>query len=180
MPTAAIATDTDLDAIAALVNSAYRGDSSRAGWTTEADYLEGQRTDAERLREQLAETAGAVLLTMRDDDGTLLGSAWLEPRGEDVWYLGMFTIRPDLQARGLGRALLDESVRFVRARGARRMRITVIQFRASLIEWYERRGFRATGESVPFPYGDARNGIPLRNDLQLLVFEKPLGDQEHC
>ncbi|HEX7978633.1 MAG TPA: GNAT family N-acetyltransferase [Gemmatimonadaceae bacterium] len=174
MPTAVIATDADLDAIAALVNSAYRGDSSRAGWTTEADYLEGQRTDAERLREQLAATTGAVLLTLRDDDGSLLGSVWLEPRGEDVWYLGMFTIRPDLQARGLGRVLLDASEQFVRALGARRMRISVIQLREPLIAWYERRGFRATGESVPFPYGDERNGIPLRNDLQLLVFEKPL------
>jgi len=169
-----MATETDLDEIAALVNSAYRGDSSRAGWTTEADYLEGQRTDAERLREQLAATPGAVMLALRDDDGTLLGSVWLEPRGTEVWYLGMFTIRPDLQARGLGRSLLDESERFARARGARTMRISVIQLREPLIAWYERRGFRATGESVPFPYGDERNGIPLRNDLQLLVFEKPL------
>jgi ribosomal protein S18 acetylase RimI-like enzyme len=176
MPTAAIATDADLDEIVALVNSAYRGDSSRAGWTTEADYLEGQRTDAERLREQLAATEDAVMLTLRDDDGALLGSVWLEPRGADVWYLGMFTIRPDLQARGLGRDLLHESERFVRARGARRMRISVIQLRGALIAWYERRGFSATGESVPFPYGDERNGIPLRDDLQLLVFEKPLDD----
>lgn len=176
MSAAAIATDADLDAIAALVNSAYRGDSSRAGWTTEADYLEGQRTDAERLREQLAATPGALMLALRDDDGALLGSVWLEPRGTDVWYLGMFTIRPDLQARGLGRLLLGESERFARSRGARRMRISVIQLRAPLIEWYERRGFRATGEAVPFPYGDARNGIPLRDDLQLIVFEKPLDD----
>jgi ribosomal protein S18 acetylase RimI-like enzyme len=175
MPTAAIATDADLDAIAALVNSAYRGDSSRTGWTTEADYLEGQRTDAERLREQLAATPGAVMLTFRDDSA-LLGSVWLEPRGADVWYLGMFTIRPDLQARGLGRTLLEEAERFARARGARRMRISVIQLRGPLIAWYERRGFRATGEAVPFPYGDPRNGIPLRDDLQLLVFEKPLDD----
>jgi len=174
MPTAAIATEADLDAIAALVNAAYRGDSSRAGWTTEADYLEGQRTDAERLRQDLAATPGAVMLTFRDDDGALLGSVWLEPRGADVWYLGMFTIRPDLQARGLGRTLLEESERFARARGARRMRISVIQLREQLIAWYERRGFQATGESVPFPYGDVRNGIPLRDDLQLLVFEKPL------
>jgi len=175
MPTAAIATDADLDAIADLVNSAYRGDSSRAGWTTEADYLGGQRTDAERLREQLTATPGAVMLTLRDDDATLLGSVWLEPRGADVWYLGMFTIRPDIQAQGLGRTLLDEAERFARARGAGRMRISVIQLRESLIAWYERRGFRATGESVPFPYGDERNGIPLRDDLQLLVFEKFLG-----
>jgi ribosomal protein S18 acetylase RimI-like enzyme len=176
MPTAAIATNADMDAIAALVNSAYRGDSSRAGWTTEADYLEGQRTDAERLREQLAATPGAVLLALRDDDGALLGSVWLEPRGTDTWYLGMFTIRPDLQARGLGRTLLDASERFAMSRGARTMRISVIQLRGPLIAWYERRGFRATGETVPFPYGDERNGIPLRNDLQLLVFEKRLDD----
>ena len=88
----------------------------------------------------------------------------------------MFTVRPDLQARGLGRSLLDASEQFARARGARRMRISVIQLREPLIAWYERRGFRATGESVPFPYGDPRNGIPLRDDLQLLVFEKPLED----
>jgi ribosomal protein S18 acetylase RimI-like enzyme len=176
MPTVAIATDADLEAIAALVNSAYRGDSSRAGWTTEADYLEGQRTDAERLREGLAATPGAVMLTLRDDNDAPLGSVWLEPRGADVWYLGMFAVRPDLQARGLGRILLAASEQFVTARGARRMRISVIQLREPLIAWYERRGFRATGETVPFPYGDPRNGIPLRPDLQLLVFEKPLDE----
>ncbi|MBW8768463.1 MAG: GNAT family N-acetyltransferase [Gemmatimonadetes bacterium] len=171
------ATAADLEEIAALVNSAYRGESSRAGWTTEADYLAGQRTDAERLREQLAATPGAVMLAMRDDDGALLGSVWLEPRGVDVWHLGMFTIRPTLQSRGLGRTLLDESERFVKSRGARRLRIAVIQLREPLIAWYERRGFRATGETDPFPYGDARSGIPLRDDLQLLVFEKLLGDE---
>ena len=176
MPTVAIATVADLDEIAALVNAAYRGESSRAGWTTEADYLEGQRTDAERLRHDLAAKPGAVLLTLRDDDGALLGSVWLEPREVGVWYLGMFTIRPNLQARGLGRILLEESERFARTRGAGRMRISVIQLREPLIAWYERRGFRATGESVPFPYGDVRNGIPLRDDLQLLVFEKSLGE----
>ncbi|HEX7940757.1 MAG TPA: hypothetical protein VF488_03095, partial [Gemmatimonadaceae bacterium] len=76
-----------------------------------------------------------------------------------------------------GRVLLEASERFASGRGARRMRISVIQLREPLIAWYERRGFRATGESVPFPYGDPRNGIPLRDDLQLLVFEKPLDDR---
>jgi ribosomal protein S18 acetylase RimI-like enzyme len=176
MPTAAIATDADVDAIAALVNAAYRGESSRAGWTTEADYLDGQRTDPERLRAELAAKPGAVLLALRDDDGALIGSVWLEPRGVDAWYLGMFTIRPDLQSRGLGRTLLDEAERFARSRGARRMQMTVIQLRAPLIAWYERLGFRATGETVPFPYGDERSGIPLRDDLQLLLYEKRLDD----
>src|SRR5215213_6998616 len=109
MPTASLATDADLDAIADLVNSAYRGQSSRVGWTTEADYLGGQRTDAERLREDLAARPGAAVLTLRDDDRTLLGSVWLEPRDEDVCYLGMFTVRPDAQSRGIGRRLLEEA-----------------------------------------------------------------------
>src|SRR4051812_39093206 len=95
-----IATESDFDAIVALVNSGFRGDSSRAGWTTEADYLGGQRTDAESLRAELASQPGAVLLLLRDaPDAELLGCVRLEPKGNDVWYLGMLTVRPDLQNR---------------------------------------------------------------------------------
>ena len=169
------ATDAELDAIAALVNSGYRGDASRAGWTTEADFLGGQRTDAEALRGELAARPGAVLLTLRDEPhGELLGSVWLEPQGADSWYLGMLTVRPDLQARGLGRTLLAEAEGYARARGARRMRMSVITVRDTLIAWYERRGYVRTGETRPFPYGDERFGIPLRDDLRFEVLEKVL------
>jgi ribosomal protein S18 acetylase RimI-like enzyme len=170
-----IARDSDLDAIARLVNSAYRGDSSRLGWTTEADLLGGQRTDPETLRAELDAHAGAVLLTLRDaPEGELLGSVWLDPRDADVWYLGMLTVRPDLQARQLGRTLLTEAEAFAAARGARRMRMSVINVRETLIAWYERRGYVRTGDSVPFPYGDARFGLPQRDDLRFDVLEKPL------
>ena len=170
-----LATDADLDAVAALVNSGYRGDSSRAGWTTEADFLGGQRTDAEALRADLAARPGAVLLTLRDEpEGELLGSVWLEPRGDDVWYLGMLTVRPDLQSRQLGRTLLAEAERHAQSRGARRMRMSVITVRDTLIAWYERRGYVRTGETLPFPYGNERFGIPLRDDLQFAVLEKAL------
>jgi len=170
-----IAQESDLEPIAALVNSAFRGESSRAGWTTEADLVGGQRTDPESLRTDLASRPGALLLTMRDEpDGTLLGSVWLEPRGADVWYLGMLTIRPDLQARGLGRRMLDEAERYVASRGARRMRMTVITVRETLIEWYERRGYTRTGELLPFPYGIDRFGLPQRDDLQFEALEKNL------
>jgi len=170
-----VARESELEAIAALVNSAFRGDSSRAGWTTEADMVGGQRTDAQLLRADLAERPGAVLLAMRGDlDGALLGSVWLEPRGTDTWYLGMFTIRPDLQSRQLGRTLLNEAEAFAAARGARRMRMTVITVREELIAWYERRGYARTGELVPFPYADERFGLPLRDDLEFAVLEKEL------
>lgn len=170
-----IATDADLDAVAALVNSGYRGDSSRLGWTTEADYLGGQRTDVATLRADLAGKPAASLLLLRDvEDGPLLGSVWLEPATADVWYLGMLTVRPDLQDRKLGRCLLAEAERFAVARGARRVRMSVINIRDTLIAWYERRGYRRTGETENFPYGDERFGQPLRDDLCFVVMEKDL------
>jgi ribosomal protein S18 acetylase RimI-like enzyme len=170
-----VARESDLEAIAALVNSAFRGDSSRSGWTTEADMVGGQRTDADTLRADLATRPGSVLLTMRDEpDGALLGSVWLEPKRPDTWYLGMFTIRPDMQSRQLGRTLLKEAEAFATARGARRMRMTVITAREELIAWYERRGYARTGERLPFPYSDDRFGLPLRDDLEFAALEKEL------
>ena len=170
-----IATDADLDAVAALVNSGYRGDSSRAGWTTEADFLGGQRTDAEALRADLVARPAAAILTLRDEPGgPLLGSVWLEPQAPEVWYLGMLTVRPDLQARQLGRTMLAEAEAYAASRGARRIRMSVITLRDSLIAWYERRGYSRTGEQLPFPYGDERFGIPLGDDLRFEVLEKTL------
>jgi ribosomal protein S18 acetylase RimI-like enzyme len=173
-----IAGDADLEAVAALVNSAFRGDSSRAGWTTEAEFLGGQRTDPALLRAELAAHEGAVLLLLRDQpDGDLLGSVWLDPEEPGVWHLGMLTVRPDLQGRQLGRTLLAEAESYAAARGAERMRLTVIQVRDSLSAWYERRGYVRTGETKPFPYGDERFGLPLRDDLHFEVFEKRLGEK---
>jgi ribosomal protein S18 acetylase RimI-like enzyme len=167
------ASDSELDAVAALVNSAYRGESSRAGWTTEADYLDGQRTDAATLRRDLAETPGAVLLTLRDEPhGPILGTVWLEPARDGAWYLGMLTVNPALQARQLGRNLLEAAEVHAVGRGASRIEMTVVQIRDTLIAWYERRGYVRTGETRPFPYDDARFGVPRRDDLAFIVLEK--------
>lgn len=167
------AIDSDLDAVAALVNSAYRGETSRAGWTTEADYLDGQRTDAATLRADLAEAPGAALLTLRDGaDGPILGTVWLEPAGDGAWYLGMLTVQPDLQARQLGRTVLEAAEAYAVERGATRIQMTVVQIRDTLIAWYERRGYARTGETRPFPYDDQRFGVPRRDDLAFIVMEK--------
>jgi len=168
-------TDADLATLAAFINAAYRGESSRLGWTTEADYLDGQRTDAEALRADLARQPDAMLLTLRDAvDGPLLGCVWLEPVEASVWYLGMLTVRPDLQDRQLGRGLLAEAEAAARNRGARRIQMTVVNIRDTLIAWYMRRGYALTGETRPFPYGDDRLGLPRRSDLNFVVLEKLL------
>jgi ribosomal protein S18 acetylase RimI-like enzyme len=164
------AKDEDFEEIAALVNRAYRTDE---GWTNEAAYLGGQRTSVADLRADLEASPEAVLLTLRDEFGApLLGVVWLEPAGGEAWYLGMLTVRPDLQDRRLGRQLLEDAESFAIARGARRIRMTVVAVRDTLISWYERRGYRLTGEREPFPYEDQRFGLPNRHDLDFVVLEK--------
>lgn len=169
------ATETDLLSVVALVNSAYRGDSSRQGWATEADALGGQRIDISMLRNDLAKQPEAHLLLLRDaPEAPLLGCVWLEPDETDIWYLGMLTVRPDLQDRQLGRRLLADAEEVARGRGARRIRMTVLSIREALIGWYVRRGYAFTGDTKPFPYGNERFGIPLRDDLHFVLLEKAL------
>jgi ribosomal protein S18 acetylase RimI-like enzyme len=115
------------------------------------------------------------LLTYRaDSNGSLLGTVWLEPKENGVWYLGLLTVRPDLQNSQLGRSLLPAAEGFARERGARSIRMSVVNLRKTLIAWYERRGYIVTGETQPFPHGDERFGRPLRDDLQFVLLEKEI------
>lgn len=159
-----------------FVNSAYRGDSSRVGWTTEADLLGGQRIDLDGVRTLIARGAvdgGAVVLVHEDAEG-LAACVALEPDGASC-YLGMLTVRPRSQTRGLGRRLLAAAEQFARRRfGTREMHMTVIVQRVDLIAWYERRGYRRTGRRRPFPYGDPRFGLPKRPDLAFEVLSRTL------
>ena len=166
------ATLDDVDPIVALVTSAYRGDSSRQGWTTEADLLEGARIDADVLRGDIVRADSRVLLGERD--GRLLACAHVARDG-DAGYFGMFAVVPGLQGGGIGSRLLAECERIARDEWhLPAMRMSVIDVRDALIAFYERRGYRRTGILKPFPYGDARFGIPLRDDLRFEVLEKPL------
>jgi GNAT superfamily N-acetyltransferase len=168
-------TEADYPAIVELANWAYRGTGPSASWNMEVGILEGQRLNESLIREDLAARPQAHLLMYREEPGgVLLGTAWLDPRSDGVWYLGLFMIRPDQQNRQLGRTLLAAVESFARERGARRIRMTVLHVRSTLIAWYERRGYMATGETEPFPYGDDRFGRPLRDDLHFLVFEKDI------
>lgn len=157
----------EVDEIVRLVESAYRGEPSRQGWTTEADLLDGQRTDAGEVRALLPH------LLVADD---LTGCCVVEPR-EGCAHFGLFAVQPALQGRGTGSALLTAAEDRARALGLPAVEMTVLEARTELLAFYERRGYVRTGERRPFPYGDARFGRPRTPDLEFVVLRKALGMQ---
>ena len=169
------ADEADLEAVAALMNAAYRRQGG-AAWNTESGYIAGQRTDAALLAAGLADDARSQLLLWRQD-GELIGCVQVTPWRGDIWALGSLAIRPDRQGGGLGAAMLRAGEDAIRSAGGRVARISVVHVRDALIAWYERRGYVATGESEAFPYGDHRFGVPLRDDLCFTVLEKRLDRQ---
>ncbi len=153
------AAEADLPEIVALTNRAYRDTGPQASWTVES-MIDGGRTSLPSLREEIAASPLAHLLTWRDEGGELLGNVWLEPAEAGAWYLGMLSVRPDRQDQKLGRTLLTAAEDYARGHGAASIRMTAIHQRETLIAWYQRRGYRVTGETIPFPYDDHRFGRP--------------------
>ncbi len=164
------ATGADVPALTELVNSAYRGDSSRRGWTTEADLLDGIRTDETGLREMLQNPDATIL--KYEEAGQLLGCVYLETK-EDELYLGMLTVSPDAQANGIGKQLMTAAEQVARDRHCASISMTVLSQRHELIAFYGRRGFQSTGETKPFPMDDSRFGLP-KVPLSFIVLKKSI------
>jgi ribosomal protein S18 acetylase RimI-like enzyme len=169
------AAEADYPAIIELVNAAYRGKGSVESWNIETGIIEGTRLTESLLREDLEAKPDAHFLITRDPESrAIIGTVWLEPAKDDAWYLGLFTIAAALQRQHLGRALLSAAEDFVRTHEGRSIVMGVLNVREALIAWYERRGYRRTGETEPFPYGDDRFGTPLRDDLEFVILRKEL------
>lgn len=165
------ATLADVPALDRLVNSAYRGDSSRKGWTTEADLLDGIRTSEASLSRMIQNPAAVILVIEEEND--LSACVYLEQQGA-VMYLGMLTVKPDKQGQGLGAILMSASEERAKSLHCRAIQMTVITVRDNLIAYYKRKGFEDTGERKPFP-DDPAFGIP-KQPLEFLVMEKRLQD----
>ena len=160
----------DAPALAQLVNSAYRGDRSRQGWTTEADLLDGGRTDAEALDEIIRKPGYLILKYV--DGGRLNGCMELHFEGSRL-YLGLLTVRPHLQGRGIGKKLLEAAEAEARKQNCHTIYMTVISVRIELIDWYKRQGYADTGVRKPFSYNDPRFGLP-KTKLEFALLEKKI------
>ncbi|WP_244487968.1 GNAT family N-acetyltransferase [Aureimonas sp. Leaf454] len=161
----------DVANLVRLVNSAYRGETATRGWTHEAALLKGQRIDADMLLDMLGDPRHTLLA---GEDGEGLAGCVDVVAESGFGYLGLLTVAPDRQSRTYGKALLAAGEAVARDLGLRRIRMTVISQRFELIAWYERRGYARTGARAPFPLDDPRFGVPLQDDLDFVVLEKPL------
>ena len=169
--TITIAANEDIAQMEKLVNSAYRGDSSRKGWTTEADLLDGIRTNKDVLSGMI-NRGDSIVLKCNNAKNQLVGCVYLQKKEEKL-YLGMLTVAPDIQAQGIGKKLLQASEEYAQTQQCTAITISVISLRQELIKWYERRGYKATGERKPFPSNDPRFGLP-KQQLEFIVMEKKL------
>lgn len=170
------AIEADYAEIIDLANLAYRGrEGATPSWNIEQGIVGGQRLNESMLRDDLAAKPNGALLVYREEpQGPLLGTAWLNPEEDGVWHLGLLTIHPDLQNRQLGRRLLASAEAYAHERGAKRIAMSVLHVRDTLIAWYERRGYRKTGQSDPWPVDNPHIGKPLIENLHFLVLEKQL------
>jgi REP element-mobilizing transposase RayT/ribosomal protein S18 acetylase RimI-like enzyme len=160
----------DAPELSALVNAAYRGDTSRQGWTTEADLIEGTRTDAELLKEVI-EKPGSMILKYVEDE-KIIGCVELRKEGNKL-YLGMLTVNPVIQGKGIGKALLKASEEEARRQQCRAIFMNVLTVRKELIDWYIRHGYHDTGSRKPFAFTDPRFGFP-KQPLEFMIMEKEI------
>ena len=163
------ATIADIPQLEYLINSAYRGEGSKKGWTTEADLLEGQRVNAEGLQ-KIINTAGAVILKCTDEDDTIIGCVYLK-KNDNKMYLGMLTVSPILQSGGLGKKILKASEEYAVRQDCDTIEMTVISIRHELIAWYQRHGYHDTGKRSPFP--DDSLSVQ-KQPLEFITLEKSL------
>ena len=166
-----IAEEKDITSLVALMDSAYRGENSKQGWTSEADLFIGNKRTDEATVSKLIKKPGAVFLKFLNEEGSLEGCVFLQKK-ENRLYLGMFSVSPSAQGKGIGKTLLTAADDYAKEHNCTSIFMTVITVREKLIAWYERNGYKKTGKVLPFPV-DERFGIPTQ-PLEMLVLEKHL------
>ncbi len=162
------ATVEDVSTLNKLINSAYRGESSKKGWTTEADLLEGGRTTEKELTEIIEDKKKTILKFTKNN--YIIGCVLLIEKKNQL-YLGMLTVSPELQNSGIGKKLLQQSEIYALELGLSKISMTVISVREELISWYKRHGYADTGVRKPFPVSEVYSQT-TDEPLEFMLLEK--------
>lgn len=167
--------ESNLEDIAKLVNSAYRGETARQGWTSECDIIDGQRTDPESLLELINTENSYIILLESKQTKELIGCCHVEKsKSSPHMYLGMLSVSPTLQNQGIGKALLIIAEKYCKRFGCGAIEMSVISTRTELQDWYKRHGFVVVGDPELFPYDNPKIGIPKVEGLQFDVLVKSI------
>lgn len=164
------ATAANVAAVKDLVNAAYRGESSKQGWTTEAGLISGETRTNDEIVFEVIQQAGSVILIYKEEE-VISGCVNLQQHGNKI-YLGMFSVSPALQGRGIGKKLLQAAEEYALHINCIAIYMSVISVRNELIDWYKRHGYADTGERKPFEE-DAVTGKHLQ-PLEFMILEKEL------
>jgi len=164
------ATPEDAPALEKLINSAYRGESSKLGWATEANLLEGKRITEDELLDLFNNKENIILKFT--ENNAILGCVLLENKGNKL-YLGMLSVSPKLQNSGIGKQLLKEAEIHALSLDLPKIVMTVITLRDKLIAWYNRHGFIDTGIRKPFQLNN-HDTIVSEEPFEFVVLEKKL------
>jgi ribosomal protein S18 acetylase RimI-like enzyme len=164
------ANSNDIPELVKLVNSAYRGDEAKQGWTHEADLIDGLlRVDEDAVEKILSDTSSVILTYVQNEKIT--GCVYLQQR-KNTLYLGMLSVAPTSQANGIGKKLLQSAESYAVENHCSVIEMTVISIRHELIAWYVRHGYQITGKKIPF-HTEARFGVPVK-EIDFVVLEKKL------
>ncbi len=162
------ATVADVSTLNKLINSAYRGESSKKGWTTEAMLLEGKRTTEAELTKIIQDKKNTILKFT--EKNRIIGCVLLIEK-EAQLYLGMLTVSPELQNSGIGKKLMRQAEIHASELGLTKIVMTVISVREELIAWYKRNGYVDTAAREPFPASGIH--VAISNEpLEFMVLEK--------
>lgn len=153
----------DLAALKLMIEGAYRGDHARMGWTHEADLVQDERISVEEVVRLFLDPNVAIYVARSNAD--IVGCVTITDEGDGVAYIGLLCVDPPFQSSGVGARLLTTAERLCAALGVEKMEMTVIENREPLIAWYERAGYRRSGERRPFP-------VPQDPPLFFVVLEK--------
>ncbi len=170
-PHITISTIADIAAITDLLNKAYRGETSKLGWTTEADHIAGNIRTDENMLQKVMQQSGSVFLKYINEEKQIKGCVNLQQQGAKV-YLGMFSVSPQIQGRGIGKQLLIAAEEYAKHLQCRVIYMSVISVRTELINWYKRHGYIDTGERKSF-IEDGLTGKHLQ-PLEFMIMEKTI------